>query len=96
MLTAVIGAVGPEIWVLVPPNRAAKKLKKIAPYKPALGPSPELTPKAKAKGRATIPAVIPPNKSPLKLLNRFFIDYVLEFKINVIVLNRNNLGLIIC
>jgi len=24
MLTAVMGAVGPEIWVLVPPNNAAK------------------------------------------------------------------------
>ena len=31
ILTAVIGAVGPEIWVAVPPNKAAKKLKKIAP-----------------------------------------------------------------
>ena len=31
ILTAVIGAVGPEIWVFVPPKRAAKKLIKIAP-----------------------------------------------------------------
>ncbi len=31
MLTAVIGAVGPDICVLVPPNKAAKKLMKIAP-----------------------------------------------------------------
>ena len=31
ILTAVIGAVGPEIWVLIPPKRAAKKLIKIAP-----------------------------------------------------------------
>ncbi len=28
MLTAVIGAVGPDICVAVPPNKAAKKLKK--------------------------------------------------------------------
>ena len=78
ILTAVIGAVGPEIWVSVPPKKAAKKLTKIAPYRPALGPNPELTPNASAKGRATIPAVSPPKKSPLKFeksnLN-FFIKY---------------------
>ena len=74
ILTAVIGAVGPDIWVLVPPKSAAKKLINIAPYKPALGPSPELTPNANANGNATIPAVIPPKRSPLKCLklNRFF------------------------
>ena len=74
ILTAVIGAVGPDICVSVPPKRAAKKAIKIAPYKPALGPNPEDTPKAKAKGSATIPAVIPPNKSPLKFENNFFIN----------------------
>ena len=31
ILTAVMGAVGPEIWVGVPPKRAAKKLTKMAP-----------------------------------------------------------------
>ena len=31
ILTAVIGAVGPEICVFVPPKSAAKKLKNIAP-----------------------------------------------------------------
>ena len=66
MLTAVMGAVGPEIWVGVPPKKAAKKLTKMAPYSPAVGPRPELTPKARAKGRATIPAVSPPKKSPRK------------------------------
>jgi hypothetical protein len=65
ILTAVIGAVGPEICVAVPPNNAAKKLKKIAPYRPALGPKPELTPNARASGNATIPAVNPPKTSPL-------------------------------
>ena len=55
ILTAVMGAVGPEIWVLVPPKRAAKKLMKIAPYSPALGPKPELTQKAKANGRERFP-----------------------------------------
>jgi len=73
MLTAVIGAVGPEICVLVPPKSAAKKLIKIAPYKPALGPSPLETPKAKARGKATIPAVIPQKASPFIFENKVFI-----------------------
>ena len=73
ILTAVIGAVGPDICVFVPPKRAAKKAINMAPYKPALGPNPELTPKANARGSATIRAVTPPNKSPLRLLNKFFI-----------------------
>lgn len=76
MLSAVMGAVGPEICVLVPPNKAAKKLKKIAPYKPAVGPKPEDTPKASAKGKAMIPAVIPPKRSPLKCENNLFIDLI--------------------
>ena len=74
VLRAVIGAVGPEICVEVPPNSAAKKLMKIAPYKPALGPNPEATPKANANGRATIPAVIPPKRSPRRLEKRCFIS----------------------
>ena len=71
ILTAVIGAVGPEIWVFVPPSNAAKKLKNIAPYKPASGPNPEDTPNAKASGSATIPAVKPPKTSPLIWTNAF-------------------------
>jgi hypothetical protein len=78
ILTAVIGAVGPEICVLVPPKSAAKKLIKIAPYKPALGPKPEETPKAKASGKATIPAVTPPKASPLIFENNFFISFLKE------------------
>ena len=73
ILTAVIGAVGPEICVLVPPKRAAKKLIKIAPYSPAVGPKPDETPNANAKGNATIPAVMPPKASPLMFENKFFI-----------------------
>ena len=73
ILTAVIGAVGPEICVFVPPNKAAKKLINIAPYNPALGPNPDDTPKAKASGSATIPAVIPPKASPFMFENNFFI-----------------------
>ncbi len=75
ILTAVIGAVGPEICVGVPPKSAAKKLMKIAPYRPASGPNPEETPKARANGNATIPAVIPPKRSPRTFENRFFIFY---------------------
>jgi len=67
METAVIGAVGPEICVLVPPKSEAKNPIKMAPYNPASGPRPDCTPKAKASGSATIPAVIPPNRFPLKL-----------------------------
>ena len=73
ILTAVIGAVGPEICVGVPPKKAAKKLIKIAPYKPALGPKPDDTPNANASGKATIPAVIPPKASPFKFAKNFFI-----------------------
>ena len=75
--TAIIGAVGPDIWVSVPPNNAAKKPTNMAPYNPALGPRPELTPNANAKGNATIPAVIPPKRSPLKCLklNKFLKAY---------------------
>ena len=77
ILTAVIGAVGPEICVFVPPNKAAKKLTNMAPYNPALGPNPELTPNANANGNATIPAVNPPNTSLLKCLklSNFIIVY---------------------
>jgi hypothetical protein len=75
-LTAVMGAVGPLICVEVPPKIAAKTPIKMAPYKPASGPRPDETPKASARGRATIPAVIPPKRSPLMFLKIvFFIFY---------------------
>jgi hypothetical protein len=74
ILTAVRGAVGPEICVGVPPKNAAKKPRNIAPYNPALGPKPDETPKARASGKATIPAVSPPKRSPLTLLNIFFME----------------------
>jgi hypothetical protein len=89
ILTAVIGAVGPDIWVGVPPKKAAKKLIKIAPYKPALGPNPELKPNASASGRATIPAVIPPKKSPLKFEKSNFNTFL-----NTTTKNINNFQLI--
>ncbi len=61
----VMGPVGSEISVGVPPNRAAKKPTKTAPHKPALAPAPEATPKARAIGKAIMAAVTPPNISPL-------------------------------
>ena len=62
------GAVGPEIWVLVPPKTAAKKPTAMAPYSPAMAPRPDATPNASDSGRATTAAVMPPNASSRKLL----------------------------
>ena len=56
----------------------------MAPYSPALGPRPELTPKARASGSATIPAVRPPKRSPRKCEkskeNKFFMKKKVGFK----------------
>jgi hypothetical protein len=79
MLTAVIGAVGPEILVFVPPNKAARNPMKMAPYRPAAAPRPDCNPKARARGKATIPAVIPPKRSPLKCLKsnqNLFLEFI--------------------
>ena len=67
----VIGAVGPLIWAGVPPKIAAKNPKTIAPIRPALAPKPEETPKARARGRAMTPVVMPPIISPLTLVVNF-------------------------
>ena len=68
------GAVGPEIWVLVPPNRAAQKPTMIAPYSPAIAPRPEATPKARASGKVTTAAVRPPNRSSRNPVRMYFMD----------------------
>ena len=68
VITTVIGPVGSEIKVGVPPNNAAKKPTKIAPHSPAEAPAPEATPKVRAIGRAITAAVIPPKISPLTFL----------------------------
>ncbi|MCY1376499.1 hypothetical protein D9M69_639920 [compost metagenome] len=60
-----MGAVGPLICGWVEQNSEAKKPIKMAPIRPAPAPRPDCSPKASASGRATIPAVIPPKKSPL-------------------------------
>ncbi len=64
VITTVIGPVGSEIRVGVPPKRAAKKPTKIAPHKPAEAPAPEATPNVSAIGKAITAAVIPPKISP--------------------------------
>lgn len=68
--TMVIGPVGPLAWVAVPPKSAARMPKIMAPYRPAMAPSPDCTPNANASasGRATTPATTPPYKSPLRFL----------------------------
>ena len=76
--TTVIGPVGPLIWLFVPPKIAAKNPRNIAPYNPALAPNPDCTPKARAKGKATTPAVNPPKISPLILLNFIFLILISE------------------
>jgi hypothetical protein len=72
-----------------PPKKAAKKLIKIAPYKPAAGPSPDDTPKARAKGSATIPAVIPPKASPLIFVNNFLISKFMSIKLQYFLIKKN-------
>jgi hypothetical protein len=48
----------------------------MAPYRPPIGPTPEATPNARARGNDTIAAVTPPKMSPRRLLKRmtFVID----------------------
>ena len=65
--TTVIGPVGSEISVGVPPKREATRPMITAPHKPAAAPAPEATPKASAMGRATTAAVNPPKRSPRML-----------------------------
>jgi len=59
-MTTVMGPVGPEICDGVPPNTEAKNPMAMAPYRPAMGPAPDATPKASASGSATTAAVRPP------------------------------------
>ena len=66
-MAMVMGPVGPEIWVRVPPNTAAKKPTPIAPYSPAAAPNPVAMPKASAAGSVTTAEVTPPNRSPRKV-----------------------------
>ena len=56
---------GPDICWFVPPNIEANKPVIMAQYIPALAPAPDVTPKAKAKGSATMVEVSAPKISPL-------------------------------
>jgi hypothetical protein len=67
VITTVIGPVGSEIRLGVPPKRAAKRPTSTAPQSPAAAPAPEATPKASAIGSETTAAVTPPKRSPLRL-----------------------------
>ena len=63
--TTVIGPVGSEISVGVPPKKAATRPMITAPQSPGPGSPVAATPKASAIGRATTAAVRPPKASPL-------------------------------
>lgn len=65
-----------DTFVGVQPNRVAQKPKAIAPYKPAIGPTPEATPNAKASGSAITAAVTPPKRSPLRVFMDAFIKEI--------------------
>ena len=67
VMTTVIGPVGSDISAGDPPNKAANRPTRIAPYKPASAPAPDATPNASAMGSAMIAAVTPPKRSPLTL-----------------------------
>ena len=60
----VMGAVGPDTSVWVPPKSAANSPIDTAAYRPATAPRPEPSPKASASGSPTTPAVMPPRTSP--------------------------------
>ena len=65
--TTVIGPVGSDISVGVPPKSDATRPMITAPQSPAAAPAPEATPKARAIGNATTAAVTPPKTSPRTL-----------------------------
>ncbi len=79
VMTTVIGPVGSEMSVGVPPNIAANKPTRIAPYSPATGPAPEATPKASAIGKETTAAVKPPKISPLRVFRLKVLNMRLVF-----------------
>lgn len=60
--------VGPETWTWEPPKTAATSPAITAVTNPAAGPTPEDTPKARAKGKATIPTVRPAGISTFQLV----------------------------
>ena len=65
--TTTIAPVGPETWMLEPPKTAATMPAITAVISPLAAPAPELTPKASASGRATMPTVTPAMRSPFQV-----------------------------
>src|SRR5690606_7302393 len=61
--TTAMAPVGPETWNRDPPNTAATAPAITAVTRPAAGPTPELTPNARASGNATTPTVSPASRS---------------------------------
>ncbi len=64
-ICAAFGAVGPLTPTRHPPKNPPTIPPAIAPHTPAIGPSCEISPNARASGRAIIPTVIPATISPL-------------------------------
>ncbi|MEZ5261853.1 MAG: hypothetical protein R2755_08755 [Acidimicrobiales bacterium] len=61
--TTVMAPVGPETCSDDPPNTAATRPATMAVVNPEAAPSPEVTPKARARGSATTPTVSPASRS---------------------------------
>ena len=61
--TTTMAPVGPETWTCEPPMTAATRPATTAVTRPAAAPTPEETPKARARGRATMPTVMPAKRS---------------------------------
>jgi hypothetical protein len=76
VITTVIGPVGSDISVGVPPNREANNPIITAPYNPAVGPAPEATPKANARGSEIMAAVTPPKISPRQIFKMNVVSYL--------------------
>ena len=72
---AAFGAVGPLTPTMHPPNRPPIIPPAIAPQIPATGPNWEISPNARANGRAMIATVIPDRISALILVCIIFILY---------------------
>ena len=65
VMTTVIGPVGSEISVRVPPKRAEEP-DHDRPIETGLAPAPDATPKARAKGSEMTAVVNPPKRSPFQ------------------------------
>ena len=63
--------VGPPIWTLLPPNAEITNPATIAVIIPFSGVTPDAIPKAMAKGRATIPTIIPAITSAMNVLRLY-------------------------